>query len=206
MFFIQISNINQGLSNIIERFIIAVDQFNSKYIYLTEWLELNTKEIDKELQLSTLINDNEKLKEILNTGIHLQTDDLQSLREYLETIDLIIKDFQQITENIENENTIKFLQQFELLSKNYHHFLKYCQQSLDHFEHNIILFNEINHLNEEFLHAIIEFDQNLSINEQNPTVNHSEEEKSNFFHINSLFRLIINYKFFYSIFNNNWIN
>jgi hypothetical protein len=173
LFLIKISNINNDLSNIIERFIIQIDQFNTKYVYLTEWLEINTKEIEKDLQLSTLNNDNDRLKNILNIGIHLEND-LKSLQEYLQNIGLITKDFDQSNENIDDkksENIFKkFQQDFELLSTKYVDFIKHCKQISDQSERYMIRFNEINHLNEEFLKSMNEFDQHLSNNEQNPTV------------------------------------
>ncbi len=158
------------MSNIIERFIIQVNQFNTKHVYLTKWLEINTKEIEKDLELTALNNDNDRLKNILNIGIHLQND-LKSLQECLQTIDLIIKDFEQATENTDggkSENIFKHY--FEILSKNYSDFIKHCKQIADQCERYMIIFNEINHLNEEFLKSINEFDQHLSINEQNPNV------------------------------------
>ncbi|CAF5105935.1 unnamed protein product, partial [Rotaria magnacalcarata] len=93
-----ISDINYGLGNLIEQFIIRLDQFNIKYARLTEWLENNEKEMENNIQLSTINTDNEKFKNILNTGIYLQSD-LTSLQESLQAIDLIIQDFQQATEN-----------------------------------------------------------------------------------------------------------
>jgi len=183
------------LSNIIERFIIQVDQFNIKYTDLIEWLEINTKGIEKDLELSTLNNDNDRLKDILNRGIH-QQNDLKSLQEYLQTIDLIIKDFEQATENTgdgKSENIFK--QYFENLSKNYSDFIKHCKQTSDQCERYVIIFNEINHLNEEFLKSINEFDQHLSINEKNPNVKLSQ--KLLLFLSFSLFRTIIHCKYFY---------
>lgn len=164
------------MSTIIERFINQVDQFNTKYIDLTEWLEINTKEIEKDLELSTLNSDNDRLKNILNIGIHRQND-LKSLQEYLQTIDLIIKDFEQATENNDNEksdNILKYFQQnLELSSRNYLDFLKHSKQISDQCERHMILFNEINQLSEEFLKSLNEFDQHLSMNEKNPNVNFS---------------------------------
>ncbi|CAF1221360.1 unnamed protein product [Rotaria sordida] len=167
---IEISDINNGLSNIIERFIVQLDQFNTKYIYLIEWLKTNEKEIENNLQLSTLIIDNDKFKNILNTGINLQNDFI-SLQEYLQIIDLIIQDFQQATENTDDGKStmiFKQLQQsLELLSINYFDFLKRCKQISDICERYLILFNEINHLDEEFIKSMNEFDQHLAMNEKN---------------------------------------
>jgi hypothetical protein len=79
---IKISNINHNFSDIIQRYIIQVNRFNTKYTDLTESLERKTGE---EFQLNT---DN----------------DLKSLRESLDTIDLIIKEFEKLT-NGENSNS-----------------------------------------------------------------------------------------------------
>ncbi|CAF3982293.1 unnamed protein product, partial [Rotaria sp. Silwood1] len=156
------------MSNIIERFITQLDQFNIQYAYLTEWLRINEKELENNLQLSTLNTDNDKFKSILNTGINLQND-LTYLQEYLQTIDLIIQDFQQATENTDDgKSTMIFnqLQQsLELLITNYSNFLKRCKPISDICERYLILFNEINHLDEEFLKSMNEFDQHLAINE-----------------------------------------
>ncbi|CAF4657430.1 unnamed protein product, partial [Rotaria sp. Silwood1] len=167
---VEISDINNGMSNIIERFITQLDQFNIQYAYLTEWLRINEKELENNLQLSTLNTDNDKFKSILNTGINLQND-LTYLQEYLQTIDLIIQDFQQATENTDDgKSTMIFnqLQQsLELLITNYSNFLKRCKPISDICERYLILFNEINHLDEEFLKSMNEFDQHLAINEKN---------------------------------------
>jgi len=165
------------LSNILERFITEIDQFNTKHKYLTVWLENNDKEIEKSLQLSTLNADNDKLKTIMNTGIHLQND-LKSLQVHLQTIDLIIQDFQQATENTDggrSENIFKQLQQrFEFLSTNYSEFLKRSKQISDQCERYMVLFNEINHLDDEFLKSMNEFDQHLAANEKEPKVKFSQ--------------------------------
>ena len=158
------------MSNIIERFITQIEQFNTKYTDLTEWVVINEKEIEKTVQLSTLNDDNNRFKNILNTGINLQND-LKSLQEYFQTIELIIKDFEQATENTDNTKLINnFKQRLEILSTNYSNFLKRCKQTFDQHERSMILFNEINHINEEFLRSMNEFDRNLIINEKNPQV------------------------------------
>ncbi|CAF1503793.1 unnamed protein product [Adineta steineri] len=166
---VEISDINNGLSNIIERFITNIDQFNMKYIYLMEWIEENENEIQKSLQLSTLNVDNDNLKNILNTGIHLQND-LQSLQEYLQTIHVIIQDFQQAIDNTDNgksENIFQeFQQRYRILSKTYSDFLKRCKHISDQCERSIGLFNEVNNFDKEFLKSINEFDQHLTINEK----------------------------------------
>lgn len=157
----------------IEQFIFNLDQFNSKYTNLTEWLKLNEKELENNLQLSTLSVDNEKLKTLLNTGINLQND-LTSLQENLQAIDLIIQDFQQATENTDGGKSAIIFNRlqtcFDSLSTNYLDFIKRCKQTSDLCERYSILFNEINHLSEEFLKSMNEFDEHLKICEQNQEV------------------------------------
>ncbi|CAF4236643.1 unnamed protein product, partial [Rotaria magnacalcarata] len=97
-----------------------------------------------------------------------------SLQESLQAIDLIIQDFQQATENTDGGKSamiFKRLQQcFELLSTNYFDFLKHCKQTSDMCEGHLILFDEINHFDEEFRRSLNEFDQHLAINEKNQEV------------------------------------
>jgi chromosome segregation ATPase len=128
-------------------------------------LARNTSEIEKELQLI----DYNRLKEIINEGIQLQND-LKFLQQTLETIDLIIKEFEQAIENSDDEKPIDLFQQFEQLSKAYLDFFKHCKHLSDQCEYYTNLFNEINHLNDEFLQSLNEFNQHLSSNEQNPNV------------------------------------
>ncbi|CAF4468439.1 unnamed protein product [Rotaria socialis] len=166
---LEISDINNGLGNLIEQFIIRLDQFNIKYAHLTEWLKDNEKEMENNAQLSTINTDNEKFKNILNTGINLRND-LTSLQESLQAIDLIIQDFQRATENTDGGKSamiFKRLQQcFELLSTNYFDFLKHCKQTSDMCERHLIFLNEINHLDEEFRRSLNDFDQHLAVNEK----------------------------------------
>jgi hypothetical protein len=151
---------------------------------LTEWLEINDKKIDKTIELSTLTVDNDRLKNILNIGINLQND-LKSLQESLQIINLIIQEFEQATESIDDENSINIFKQFqqrlELLLKNYLNFLKRSKQISDQCERYMISFDEINHLNEEFLKSMSEFDQYLVLNEQNQTVNFYFKKKYFYF-------------------------
>jgi hypothetical protein len=135
------------------------------------------------LQLSSLSVDNEKLKTILNTAIHLQND-LKFLQEHLQSIDLTIQDFEQATGNTDggkSANIYKQLQQrFDVLSTNYSDFLKRCKHISDQCERYMITYNEVNHLNEEILKSMNEFNQNLSTKENNPQVNISKKRLSLF--------------------------
>ena len=153
------------MSNIIERFITEVDQFHSEDKRLTEWLENNEQDIQQPLQLATLNADNDKLKTILNEAIRSQTD-LQSLQDHLQHIDSTIKDFEQATGNTDggkSANIYKQLQQrMETLSHDHSDFLKRSKHVSDQCERYMITYDEINHLNEEIVKSIKEFDQNLT--------------------------------------------
>jgi hypothetical protein len=135
---------------------------------------MNDKEMQKNLELSTLDADNKKFKTILNTGIHLQND-LKSLQEHLQLIDATIQDFEQATGNTDggkSANIYKQLQQrFDILSTNYSDFLKRCKQISDQCERYMITYEEINHLNEQTLKSMNEFDENLTSNENKQQVN-----------------------------------
>jgi hypothetical protein len=126
------------------------------------------------LQLSTLNNDNEKLKTILNTAINLEND-LKSLQKQLQLIDLTIQDFEQATGNTDggkSANIYKQLQQrFDILSTNYTDFLKRCKQTSVQCERYLITFNEVNHLNEQLVKSMNEFDENITSNENKQQVN-----------------------------------
>jgi hypothetical protein len=126
------------------------------------------------LQLSTLNNDNEKLKTILNTAINLEND-LKSLQKQLQLIDLTIQDFEQATGNTDggkSANIYKQLQQrFDILSTNYSDFLKRCKQTSVQCERYLITFNEVNHLNEQLVKSMNEFDENITSNENKQQVN-----------------------------------
>ncbi len=130
--------------------------------------------MQKNLELSTLDADNKKFKTILNTGIHLQND-LKSLQEHLQLIDATIQDFEQATGNTDggkSANIYKQLQQrFDILSTNYSDFLKRCKQISDQCERYMITYEEINHLNEQTLKSMNEFDENLTSNENKQQVN-----------------------------------
>ncbi|CAF0847061.1 unnamed protein product [Rotaria sordida] len=164
---VEIADINSGLSDIIERFITQVNQFNTEYNHLSEWLEINNKEIQKPLELSTLNNDNEKFQKILTTTINLQND-LKNLQEHLQLIGLTIQDFEQATGNTDggkSANIYKQLQQrFDILSTNYTDFLKRCKQISDQCERYMLTYNEVNNLNEQIIKSMNEFDQNLASN------------------------------------------
>lgn len=161
------------MSNIIEQFISELEQFNTKYTSLSEWLRRNEKAVETDLKLTTIVVQNEQLKNILNTGISLQTD-LTSLREHLQTIALIIKNFEESTENTDGGKSTMILKQlqqnFDFLSNNYIDFIKRCKQILDTCEHYMIMFNEINHVDQEFIKLMNEFDQQLAKNENNSQV------------------------------------
>jgi len=141
---------------------------------------MNDKEMQKNLELSTLDGDNKKFKTILNTGIHLQND-LKSLQEHLQLIDATIQDFEQATGNTDggkSANIYKQLQQrFDILSTNYSDFLKRCKQISDQCEHYMITYNEIKYLNEQILQSMNEFDQNLTSNENKQQVKKNKKEK-----------------------------
>jgi flagellar motility protein MotE (MotC chaperone) len=122
------------------------------------------------------------LKTILNTAINLQND-LKSLQEHLQLIDLTIQDFEQATGNTDggkSANIYKQLQQrFDILSINYSDFLKRCKQISNQTERYMITYNEVKHLNEQILKSMNEFDQNLTSNENQQQVN--IYKKKNFF-------------------------
>ena len=162
---VEISEINSGLSHIIERFIQQVDHFNTEHARLTDWLEQNNREIQRDLQLSTLDADNEKLKHLLNTAINSEND-FKSLQEHLQAIELTIQDFEQATGNTDggkSANIHKQLQQrFEHLSSNYSDFLRRCKQISDQCERYLITHNEVQHLNEQIVQSMNEFDQNFT--------------------------------------------
>ncbi|CAF1012011.1 unnamed protein product [Rotaria sp. Silwood1] len=164
---VEIADINSGLSDIIERFITQVDHFNNEHNRLTEWLEINDKEIQKPLELSTLNNDNEKFQTILTATINLQND-LKSLQEYLQLIGVTIQDFKQATGNTDGGKSAKIYKQlqqrFDILSTNYTDFLKRCKQISDQCERYMLTYNEVNDLNEQIVKSINEFDQNLASN------------------------------------------
>ncbi len=122
------------------------------------------------------------MKTILNTAINLQND-LKSLQEHLQLIDLTIQDFEQATGNTDggkSANIYKQLQQrFDILSINYSDFLKRCKQISNQTERYMITYNEVKHLNEQILKSMNEFDQNLTSNENQQQVN--IYKKKNFF-------------------------
>ena len=123
MFFIliKISDIDNDLRNILERFIVQLAQFNTRCVHLTEWVQLNDKEIqNNKLQLSILNGNNDQLKSILKVGINLQND-LISLHEHPKQIVLTVQGFERATENKNSEKSttiLNELQQHLKLSKN----------------------------------------------------------------------------------------
>jgi flagellar motility protein MotE (MotC chaperone) len=124
------------------------------------------------------------LKTILNTAINLQND-LKSLQEHLQLIDLTIQDFEQATGNTDggkSANIYKQLQQrFDILSINYSDFLKRCKQISNQTERYMITYNEVKHLNEQILKSMNEFDQNLTSNENQQQVNIYNKKNTIFF-------------------------
>jgi hypothetical protein len=66
----------------------------------------------------------------------------------------------------------------------------------------MITYNEVKHLNEQIVTSMNEFDQNLTSNENKQQVNISKFLQP-FFFTKKFFRMIINYKYFYLMFNNN---
>ncbi|CAF1300148.1 unnamed protein product [Rotaria magnacalcarata] len=165
---VEIADINSGLSDIIERFIDQVNQFNTDHDRLNEWIETNNKEIQRPLQLSTITVDNEKFHTILAKAISLQYD-LESLQEHLQSIDSTILDFEQATGNTDggkSANIYKQLEQrFDILSSNYTDFLKRCKQVSDQCERYMATYNEVNDLNRQIIKSMNEFDRNLTSNQ-----------------------------------------
>ncbi|CAF3599478.1 unnamed protein product [Adineta steineri] len=165
---VEISDINSGLSEIIDRFISQVDEFNNEHDQLNQWIETNNKEIQKPLELSTLESDNKQFKTILNTTINLQND-VKSLQDQLQSIDSTIQDFEEATGNTDggkSANIYKQLQQrADVLTTNYTDFLKRSKQISDQCERHMITYNEINHLNEQILTSMNEFNENLTSDE-----------------------------------------
>ena len=132
---------------------------------MTNWLETNDEEIQKNLQLSTLKVDNEKFKAILHAAIHLQND-FESLQDQLQQIGSIIEDFEQATGNSDGGKSAKIYQQlqqrFETLTQHYADFVKRCKHVSDQSDRYLMTYNEVNHLNDEIRKSMNEFDQNLT--------------------------------------------
>lgn len=165
-FLIQITEISRQISTIFERFISTIDQFNTNYLSLNQWLEENTREVNKELELSTLETANERLKMILNTGISLQND-LKSLEESLENINSIIQDFQSLTNNNTGRQiSINLLERMQFLTQNYTHFLQVATDSSAQCEYYALRLQQINQLSDVFLQSITEVDHQLTCREQ----------------------------------------
>ncbi len=126
---------------------------------------------------------------------------MKSLQEHLQLIDSTIQDFEQATGNTDggkSANIYKQLQQrFDILSTNYSDFLKRCKQISDQCERYMIKFHEVQHLNEQIVKSMNEFDQNLTSNDHKPQVNISKFFNSFFFSKTKIFRMIIHYKFSY---------
>lgn len=165
--------------------------------------------MQKSLQLSTLDTDHKKFKTILNAAINLQND-LTSLQEHLQLIDSTIQDFEHATGNTDggkSANIYKQLQQrFDVLQANYSDFLKRCKQISDQSERYMITYEEVNNLNEQILKSMNEFDQNLTSNENKQQVDIFQNKFLQFLFSLKIYRMIILYKLFCLMFNNNWIN
>jgi hypothetical protein len=144
------------------------------------------------------------LKTILNTAINLQND-FKLLQEHLQSIDLTIQDFEQATGNTDggkSANIYKQLQQrFDSLSMNYFDFLKRCKQISDQCERYMITYNEVKNLNEQIVKSMNEFNQNLISDDTKQQVTLSS--LTFLFCNRNFFRMIINYNFFFLMFNNN---
>lgn len=121
-------------------------------------------------------DDNEKFRTILTKTINLQND-LQPLEEHLQTIGLTILDFEQATGNTDggkSANIYKQLEQrYDTLSNNYTDFLKRCQQISDQCERYQITYDEVNHLNEQIVKSMEEFDHDLISQQNQEQVKHT---------------------------------
>lgn len=168
------------------------------YTSLNQWVEENTRELEKELHLSTLVNDNERLKKILNTGIAFQTD-LKSLEQSLENINSLINDFPSKTNNdiTGNKTSINLRQQMQILSQKYTHFLHQCTQTSNQCEYYTQLFQKTTQINDTFLRSLTELEQC-----NNSKVNHSRRMLS----LTFSFSPSINSTPFFSLVKSNWIN
>lgn len=117
---------------------------------------------------------------ILNTAINSENE-FKSLQEHLQSIELTIQDFEQATGNTDggkSANIYKQLQQrFDHLSSNYSDFLRRCKQISDQCERHLLTYNEVQHLNEQIVQSMNEFDQNVTSPDQQQQV----EQFSRFF-------------------------
>jgi DNA repair exonuclease SbcCD ATPase subunit len=177
---------------------------------LTEWIDANDKEVQKSLELATLEADNKKFKTVLNTAINLQND-VASLQGQLHSIDSTLQDFEQATGNTDggkSANIYKQLQErLDTLTSNYSDFLKRSKQTSDQCERYLITYDEVNHLNEQVLKSMNEFDQNLASNGNKPQVNIYHNILAYIlFSPRKPSRTIVPCKFSFSMFNNNWTN
>lgn len=164
---IQISDINSGLSRIIERFANQVDQFNLEHARLNDWLNTNDREIQKNLELSTLAADNEKFKSILHAAIQRQAD-FQALQDHLQQINITIEDFEQATGNTDGGKSAKIYdelqQRLDALLNHYADFLKRSKHISDQCERYLMNHNEVKQLSDDLEKSMHEFDQNLAAN------------------------------------------
>ena len=143
---------------------------------------------------------------ILNTAINSENE-FKSLQEHLQSIELTIQDFEQATGNTDggkSANIYKQLQQrFDHLSSNYSDFLRRCTQISDQCERYLLTYNEVQHLNEQILQSMNEFDQNVTSPDQQQQQQVKQLLPIFFQSIILHSRTTINYKFFSSMFNLN---
>ena len=132
--------------------------------------------------------------------------DFKALQEHLQAIELTIQDFEQATGNSDggkSANIHKQLQQrFEHLSGNYSDFLRRCKQISDQCERYLITHNEVQHLNEQIIQSMNEFDQDFASSDNQQQVDIPSNLPLTF----PLFldsRMTTNYKSFFLTFNHN---
>lgn len=158
----KISEINNDLQKIIERFVNEIDHFNVEHDRLMNWIKKNDEEITKPLQLSSLIVDNEKFKAILHAAIHLQND-FENLQEHLQKVERTINDFREATGDSDGGKSTKIFEQlrqrFELLTSHYSDFLKRCKHVSEQSERHLMNYNEVNQLHDEIESSLKEFEE-----------------------------------------------
>lgn len=144
------------------------------------------------------------MKNLLNTAINTEND-FKALQEHLQAIELTIQDFEQATGNTDggkSANIHKQLQQrFEHLSGNYSDFLRRCKQISDQCEHYLITYNEVQHLNEQIVQSMNEFNQNFTSSDNQQQVNLLPISYLDLLFL--AYRMTTNYKSFFLMFNRN---
>ena len=130
-------------------------------------MNTNDREIQKNLQLSSLATDNEKFKSILHAAIQRQSD-FQALQDHLQQIKFTIEDFEQATGNTDGGKSAKIYeelqQRLDALLNHYADFLKRSKHISDQSERYLMNYNEVKQLNDELEKSMHEFDQNLAAN------------------------------------------